>query len=136
MHNYEIYHRNCGKRLRGIREVFNEGRKLSAGQFAHLLNETRDRISNYESGRSQIPIRMVYELYIRGINPVFLISGEGPIFADTEEGNKLMRTIEAKAKIDKEAHDNYERLKSEINASAYDGADIIKAAAGNIKGIK
>jgi hypothetical protein len=69
-----------GKRLRLIRNIFNEGGKLSAQQFAFLLNETRDKIISYELGRSAIPIRMLIELYNRGINIIWLLTGDGGYF--------------------------------------------------------
>lgn len=126
------YHKQCGARLKKIRESFNEGRKLSADQFAHILNETRDKIANYESGRSQIPIRVLYELFLRGYNPTFIITGDGDIFADSIMGKRIKKLIEAKAKIDKEAAKNYASLKKEMKHKAEFNDDVIlKAAAGN-----
>jgi len=75
--------------LRLIRNVFNEGGKLTADQFAFLLGETRDKITNYELGRASIPIRLLYELYNRGINPIYLITGEGSCFAANKAGQEF-----------------------------------------------
>ena len=94
-----------GKRLRLVRNIFNEGGKLSAQQFAFLLNETRDKIISYELGRSSIPIRMLVELYNRGINIIWLLTGEGDIFAKNEAGrrfkNNIKFEINAKSEIEK-----------------------------------
>ncbi len=75
--------------MRLIRNVFNEGGKLTADQFAFLLGETRDKITNYELGRASIPIRLLYELYNRGINPIYLITGEGSCFAANKAGQEF-----------------------------------------------
>lgn len=128
------FNKKCGIRLRKVREIFNEGRKLSAEQFAHILDESRDRISNYESGRTQIPLRLLYELYYRGINPIFIIAGENQIFADNNAGKKLQRKIEAKSKFDKETAQNYQNLIQEvISIDTEDKSSIIRAAAGKIE---
>lgn len=92
------YSEQVGERLKKIRFIFNEGGKLSADQFAFLLGETRDKIANYELGRAGLPIRVMYELYKRGISPVFLISGEGSLFADNNEGNNFKNRIADKIK--------------------------------------
>lgn len=126
------FNKKCGLRLKKIREIFNEGRKLSAEQFAHLLDESRDKIANYEAGRTQIPLSMLYELYKRGINPSFIITGEGDIFTDDANGLKLKRKIELKATLDKETARNYANLVSETIADLRD-AEPIRAAAGKIK---
>jgi len=87
------YQKQVGLRLRHIREIMNEGSKLSAEQFAYLVNETGDRIRNYELGRASIPIRLLYNLYNRGINPNFIITGDGKFFAENEEGQRLYKLI-------------------------------------------
>lgn len=89
----ENFNKEIGKRLRKVREIMNEGGKLSAEQFAYLLGETRDKIANYESGRASLPVRVLYELYNRGINPQFLLSGEGSIFADNDIGKAFEKKI-------------------------------------------
>lgn len=90
------YNRKVGQRLKKIRNIFNEGSKLSAKQFGFLLGMNRDKIANYESGRSSIPVSLIYSLYIRGINPIFLISGEGSVFADNQAGRDFKEKIERK----------------------------------------
>jgi len=82
-----------GKRLRIVRNIFNEGGKLTADQFAFLMGETRDRITNYELGRAALPVRLLYELYNRGINPVYIITGEGSVFTETKEGIEFLAKI-------------------------------------------
>ncbi len=85
--------REIGERLKGIRHIFNDGKKLSAEQFGHLLGESRDNIANYESGRAGLPVRLLYELYFRGVCPTWLITGLGSVFADNDEGKKFNERI-------------------------------------------
>lgn len=109
--------KEIGTRLRQVRDVFNDGAKLSAEQFAFLLDETGDRIRNYELGRANIPIRLLQTLYTKGINPTFIVVGKGDIFADNEEGNRLKENIRKNSQKGKIENSNY----------------IIKVAAGNIE---
>lgn len=85
-----------GERLRQVRLIFNEGTKLTANQFAHLLDESGDKIRNYELGRAAIPARLLLNLYRRGISPVYLLAGEGSIYAENEAGRKFQSIVEAK----------------------------------------
>ncbi len=85
---------DIGKRLRLIRHFFNEGRKLSAEQFGHLLGESRDNIMNYESGRAGVPVRVLFELFTRGINPIFIIAGEGDVFTANEAGTSFKERLQ------------------------------------------
>ena len=93
MENFAI---ESGQRLRNLREILNEGGKLSADQFAFIINESQDKIINYELGRSAIPIKLLYEIYKRGFNPNYIISGTGSIFLDDEHGQKLKSVFEYK----------------------------------------
>lgn len=79
----------AGERLKFIREIFNEGSKLSARQFAYILGESRDKIANYETGRSSIPIDLLKKLHDRGYNVVFIVTGEGSLFASNKKGEVL-----------------------------------------------
>ncbi len=83
-----------GQRLKEVRYIFNEGGKLSAEQFAYLLEETGDRIRNYEFGKAGIPVRLLYNLYHRGFNPIYIITGEGSIFAPNSQGEELENNIQ------------------------------------------
>ncbi len=87
------YNLEVGKRLRIVRNIFNEGGKLTADQFAFLMGETRDKITNYELGRAAVPVRLLLELYNRGINPVYIISGEGSVFTETTTGTEFLEKI-------------------------------------------
>jgi len=89
--------KESGERLKEVRLVFNQGKKLSSEQFAYSLDETGDRIKNYEYGKASIPIRLLYRLYKKGINPNFIISGEGGMFAQNYEGLYLKNSIFEKA---------------------------------------
>ncbi len=112
-----------GKRLREVREIFNEGGKVSTTQFAYVLSETRDRISNYENGRSAIPVKLLYELYNRGINPTYIITGDGEIFANNEAGNIFKEKI--RTRISYQSQQKYARLSDEKT-------EFLKVAAGMI----
>ncbi len=85
-----------GKRLKFIRYIFNEGGKLSVEQFAYILDETGDKMRNYELGRASLPNRVLYTLHYRGINSTFLITGEGEVFNLTTAGYKLKKVIKYK----------------------------------------
>jgi hypothetical protein len=85
---------DIGLRLKEVRNIMNEGSKLSAEQFAYLLEETGDRIRNYELGRAGVPVRLLYNLYYRGINPIYIITGEESIYANNAPGKKLKSRIE------------------------------------------
>lgn len=87
-----------GQRLKEIRNIFLEGDKVSARQFANALGENKDSIVNYETGRANIPNRLLLRLYERGFNPVYILSGEGSVFSDNEQGRILKDTIESKHK--------------------------------------
>ncbi|MGQ9819249.1 MAG: hypothetical protein ACUVQ1_04905 [Candidatus Kapaibacteriales bacterium] len=88
--------KEIGNRLRFIRNIYHEGSRLSSNQFAHLFNESLHRILSYEQGRSNIPVYLIYQLYYRGINPIFLITGEHSIFAPNKAGYELYERIKGK----------------------------------------
>jgi len=121
---------DVGNRLREIRALFNEGGKISAAQFAYLLNTSRDKIANYESGRSSLPLEIVYLLYQRGINPIYLICGEGSMFASNSEGKKFELKINTRANSEIEPKKQNARVIGRI----YEGIKL-KAAAGMIEGV-
>jgi transcriptional regulator with XRE-family HTH domain len=89
----ENLNKQIGKRLREIRNIANEGTKLSARQFAHLLNETTDKILNYENGRAAVSVQLLINLYNRGFNPVYILTGEGSKFADNDAGITLKNKL-------------------------------------------
>ncbi|MBM2814663.1 MAG: hypothetical protein HW421_1425 [Ignavibacteria bacterium] len=89
---------DIGKRLLEIREgLLFEGIKVSSAQFAKMFGETTDKIQNYERGVSNVPNHLLVRLYRRGINPTYILTGEGSKFADNEEGRKL-KTFHVQAK--------------------------------------
>lgn len=85
--------KEIGERIRFVRSIFNEGGKLSATQFAHLLGETMHKILNYELGRAQVSPSFLVTLYNRGINPIFILTGEGSIFAPNSAGKELRQKL-------------------------------------------
>lgn len=88
--------KEMGNRLRFIRNIFHEGTRLSSNQFAHLFNESLHKILSYEQGRSSMPVSLIYQLYQRGVNPIFLITGEGSIFAPNKAGEELFEKLKDK----------------------------------------
>jgi len=92
MSNIEL-NKDIGIRLKSVRLICNEGTYFTVKQFAHLLNITTERLLNYESGRSELPINVLIELYNRGINPIFLLTGEGEVFTKNDIGKSLKDKI-------------------------------------------
>lgn len=91
--------KEIGSRLRFIRNIYHEGTRLSSKQFAHLFNESLHRILSYEQGRSNVPVYLIYQLYYRGINPIFLITGEDSLFAPNKAGKELNAKIKGKVSL-------------------------------------
>ena len=110
----ENVNQEIGNRLREIRDIFHEGVKLSADQFAFILDETGDKIRSYELGSAAVSVRLVLKFHEKGIRSTYIITGEGDIFADNKAGEKRRETIKK----------NFEKGKLESNNK------IILAAAG------
>lgn len=108
------YNKEVGDRLKIIRMIFNEGSKLSANQFAYLLDETGDKIRNYELGRASIPITLLKKLSERGINLQYLVSGDGNLFNDSDEGKRLATSIVKKIKTSKDVELLYLKKEPEL----------------------
>lgn len=95
MENLQI---EIGDRIKQARQIINEGHKLSLVQLAEMLGETRDRLFNYENGRSAVPNHILVNLYQRGINPIYILTGEQEIFATNASGIALKLKVEANNK--------------------------------------
>jgi hypothetical protein len=134
----EVLQKEVGQRLREVRDIFYEGNKLSARLFANTLGETKDNIANYENGKANIPNRLLIALYYKGFNPVYILTGEGPIFADNESGRELLKTIEKKNKLKGNIIAMSKPELSNVNIEElYEKFAEISAAAGDImKAIK
>lgn len=78
-----------GKRLSEIRNIWNGGFRATIEQFATELGEQRHNISNYESGKANIPPRVLVALFEKGYNPVYILTGTGDVYADNEKGRSL-----------------------------------------------
>lgn len=78
-----------GNRLREIREKYLIGIKLTIPQFAELVGELKHNITAYESGRANIPNRLLVTLYHKGINPVYVLTSEGNVYANNSAGRSL-----------------------------------------------
>lgn len=133
MSNNEIAELNktIGIRLKAIRKIYNEGIHLSVEQFAHLLDISTDKLLNYESGRSALPINLLIELHNRGINPMFILLGSGDMFAKNSVGQALKKSILDK-KIDYETVIN-EAINVQKTKQTHTIQPVIKAVAGEIK---
>ena len=92
----DTLNKQIGNRIKAVRSIYNEGIRLTVEQFSHLLNISSEQLFNYENGRSSLPINIIYELYNRGINPYFIITGEKDALADNKVGNELRQKIKLK----------------------------------------
>lgn len=124
--------KEIGSRLRLIRSIFNEGGKLSAEQFAYLLNQNTDKILNYELGRAAIPLELLISLYERGYNPVFLLTGKESVFCNNSEGKKRKKELKQRG-ID--IHKIFSQSVATLNNLEDSSAKfpMISVAAGKIK---
>lgn len=93
----EEINKAIGKRLQDVRRIYNNGYRCSAEQLAAEIGESVANIRNYECGKAGIPNRVLLALYHKGINPIYLLSGEGEVHAPNAAGAALgSRTIENK----------------------------------------
>lgn len=120
-----------GERLRGIREnIFFSGVKLSAKQFADKLGSTVDKIRNYETGRSSVSDEFLVMLYRSGINPIFVLTGEGSVFSPNDTGRQLEEVSgNSKKTVSESIPSNYETEKMSDNELI----DLFTVAAGDLK---
>lgn len=122
----ENLNKEIGERIRFIRSIFNEGGKLSATQFAHLLGETMHKILNYELGRAQVPPSFLVTLYKRGINPIYILTGEGSIFAPNIAGRELSQKL---APILRQMNiEDFDNRDQQYNGNAFSGIEGITYA--------
>jgi transcriptional regulator with XRE-family HTH domain len=135
----ETLNKEIGHRLREIRHIANEGDKLSARQFAHLLGETTDKILNYENGRAAVTPQLLVNLYRRGFSPVYLLTGEGGMLAGNSNPPTAAIEIPTEGKVEIIGYD--EEFGATIRdmikkAEAYSAAagDILKAIQDKTKG--
>lgn len=112
-----------GKRLKLIRSIFNEGGKLSVEQFAFILQETGDKMRNYELGRATLPNRVLQTLHNRGFNVTFIVTGEGDVFNNSPAGNKFRKIIQSK---EVDLTELWENIYSEINIDDMKKAEELK----------
>ena len=85
-----------GNRIKAIRNVYNEGIRLTVEQFSHLLDISNEQLLNYENGRSALPINILLELYSRGVNPMFVLTGEGDALGNNDAGDDLREKFKVK----------------------------------------
>lgn len=124
--------KEMGLRLRQIRKIFNEGGKLSAEQFAYIFGETTDKILNYELGRASIPLSLLVDLYYRGFNPIYILTGKEGIFAKNAEGRKRKKQLDARnVDVPNSKTDEVTNI-NQIDASDKTKIPIISVAAGKM----
>jgi hypothetical protein len=84
-------------RLKEVRTRHYETFKLSTAQFSKELEESEFNLQNYESGKASIPNRLLIALYYKGINPIYILTGEGDVYTDTPQGiarrNRVLKSI-------------------------------------------
>lgn len=85
----EEINKAIGKRLQEVRRIYNNGYRCSAEQLAGEIGESVANIRNYECGKAGIPNRVLLALYHKGINPIYLLSGEGEVHAPNAAGEAL-----------------------------------------------
>ncbi len=123
--------KDIGNRLKEIRKIFNNGYKCSLEQFSELLGESKFNIANYEQGKANIPNRTINALYAIGINPIYIISGEGDKFAPNLKGKDLKEKCSKVQDISIEVFelDDFENM---TNEELIDTANKYQSVAGNI----
>jgi len=89
-----VDNKEIGQRIKLFRSLYNKGKPLSSAQLAHRLDEGPDKIRNYESGRSALPLRLLLKFHNQGLSMHYLLTGEGEMFSDTPEGLRLMSELE------------------------------------------
>jgi transcriptional regulator with XRE-family HTH domain len=92
----DISNKQIGNRIKAVRSIYNEGIRLTVEQFSHLLDISNEQLLNYENGRSALPINILIELYNRGINPIFILTGEADVLAGNKAGNELRKKLHLK----------------------------------------
>jgi hypothetical protein len=127
-------------RLKEIRTIVLEGKSLSASQFASLIGEKSINYQNYESGKANLPVRVLVSLYYRGFNPIYILTGDGSVFADNEKGRELQKSIaskkENKGNINMIAPVRYIREPRAGDASLADLADELDRISKKIRNLK
>lgn len=88
---------SIGQRLKAVRINHIAERKLSINEFANLVGENQFNISNYESGKANVPNRLLIKLYEKGINPTWILTGEEDVFSakSREKQDKLLSNFNA-----------------------------------------
>ena len=122
-------HKEIGKRLKEVRNIYFRGEKLSARLFAKATGETRDNITNYENGRAGVPARLLVNLYQNGYNPIYILTGDGMMYAENEEGKKLLSESQLKNNVKPNVVNIY-KSRSKAKKEKF---DVIRAAAGKLK---
>lgn len=98
MKKIEKYQNEIANRLKEVRTKYFETFKLSTAQFAIEVNESEFNLQNYESAKASIPNRLLITLYYKGINPIYILTGEGDVWTETPQGiARKQRVINGRA---------------------------------------
>lgn len=112
-----------GKRIKLIRNIINEGGKLSVEQFAFVLQESGDKMRNYELGRAAVPNRVLQALHTRGFNITFIVAGEGDVFNNSPAGQRFKKVVQSR---DVNLTELWEEIYKEIDENDIKKAEILK----------
>jgi transcriptional regulator with XRE-family HTH domain len=85
-----------GDRIKQFRSIYNLGSKISSVQLAHRLEVEPALLRNYESGRSSLPLGLLLKIHNIGLGMHFVLTGEGLMFSDTEEGHRLKAEMDSR----------------------------------------
>lgn len=70
------------------------GGNISSAQLAHRLGISPDAMRNYESGRTALPLQIIFKLHREGLSMHWLLDEAGGMFADNPEGKRLREELE------------------------------------------
>ncbi len=87
--------KDIGERIKEIRKTLG----LSQEQFSQKLGTSRRSVSKYETGDNALPDQVKLKLYDLGVNPTWLLSGEGSIFVEAKENkSKVLESLRLQIK--------------------------------------
>jgi len=122
--------KETGKRLREAREfLLKIQTKEDLAEFLKIAGITQEQLKNYESGRTAVPSPLLVLLYELGINPTYILTGEGTKFAGNPSG--MIVKAATLGEIDKSQDIKLLKLNPALT-SEDSKFRILRAVAGNI----
>ena len=131
----EDINKAIGKRIQTVRKNYlGDGYELTTAQMAKILYCSKDKVLNFENGRTKVTPEILILLYNRGINPIFILTGEGSAFADNAAGEiiKQRQKQVIYKRSSKVMYLNEPRAFHPDELSEEDKLNLISAVAGNI----